>query len=238
VGDMSEDGVEEGDFHRKSMGIVMKRRDNAPIVKYVYGGVVDRILDPKQTDRIKGIREAAQFVKDSVSQLLKGAFPIHKLTITKSLRSVYADPTRIAHKVLADRIAVRDPGNKPSTSDRIPFVYIETKEPKPKLQGDRIETPTYIKTHGLRPDYAFYITNQIAKPVAQVFGLVVSDLPGITAADIRKCDGKSDPVKAREALAEDWLFHSVIREFGRDPSIMKARGQMSIASFANKLTHV
>ena len=237
VGDMSEDGVEEDDFHRKSMGIVMKRRDNAPIVKYVYGGVVDRILDPTQTNRVKGIRDAAAFVKDSVSKLLKGEFKIHKLMITKSLRAGYKDPTRIAHKVLADRIAARDPGNKPSTSDRIPYVYIQTKG-KVLLQGDRIETPTFIKEHGLQPDYAFYITNQIAKPVAQVFGLVVSDLPGITAADIRKCDGKSDPVKAREALAEDWLFHSVIREFGRDPLIMKARGQMSIASFANKLTHV
>ena len=236
VGDMSEDGVEEGDFHRKSMGIVMKRRDNAPIVKYVYGGVIDRILDPKQTDRVKGLREAAQFVKDSVSQLLKGAFPLHKLTITKSLRAVYADPTRIAHKVLADRIAVRDPGNKPSTSDRIPFVYIETKGAKPKLQGDRIETPAYIKTHGLRPDYAFYITNQIAKPVAQVFGLVVADLPGVTTAQVRACEGKADPVKARETLAEDWLFHSVLRDFARVPETMEAKGQRSIASFVTRKT--
>jgi hypothetical protein len=36
---MSEDGLTPEDFHRKSMGIVMKRRDNAPIVKYVYGVV-------------------------------------------------------------------------------------------------------------------------------------------------------------------------------------------------------
>jgi DNA polymerase elongation subunit (family B) len=241
VGDMSEDGVEEDDFHRKSMGIVMKRRDNAPIVKYVYGGVVDRILDPKQTDRVKGIRDAAQFVKDTVSQLLRGEFPIHKLTITKSLRAAYADPTRIAHKVLADRIAVRDPGNKPSTSDRIPFVYIQTKEPKPKLQGDRIETPAFIKAHGLQPDYAFYITNQIAKPVAQVFGLVVADLPGVSGAQVRAASAKADPVKAKEALAEDWLFHSVMRDAARTPEAMKAKGQRSIATFftkSNVLTHV
>ena len=239
VGDMSEDGVEEEDFHRKSMGIVMKRRDNAPIVKYVYGGVVDRILDPTQTDRVKGIREAAAFVKQSVAQLLRGEFKIHKLTITKSLRAGYKDPTRIAHKVLADRIAVRDPGNKPSTSERIPFVYIQTKGAvKPKLQGDRIETPTFIKAHGLLPDYAFYITNQIAKPVAQVFGLVVADLPGITTAQVRLCETKTDPVKAKEALAEDWLFHSVLRDFARDPAAMEAKGQRSIATFfAPRLSH-
>jgi len=230
VGDMSEDGVEEGDFHRKSMGIVMKRRDNAPIVKYVYGGVIDRILDPTLKDRAKGVREAAQFVKDSVTELLGGKFPLHKLTITKSLRAGYADPLRIAHKVLADRIAARDPGNKPSTSDRIPFVYIQTPTVM-KLQGDRIETPSYIRAHGLKPDYAFYITNQIAKPVSQVFGLVVADLPGITAAQIKKAQEARDPVAAREALASAWLFAGVLKEAERDPRAMEAKGQRSMTSF-------
>ena len=48
------------------------------------------------------------------------------------------------------------------SNDRIPYVYIETKD-KPKLQGDRIETPEYIKEMSLKPDYMFYITNQIMK---------------------------------------------------------------------------
>jgi DNA polymerase elongation subunit (family B) len=230
VGDMSEDGVEEGDFHRKSMGIVMKRRDNAPIVKYVYGGVIDRILDPSLTDRAKGVRDAAHFVKETVVALLSGKFSLHKLTITKSLRAEYNDPLRIAHKVLADRIAARDPGNKPSTSDRIPFVYIQTPAPT-KLQGDRIETPTYIKAHRLKPDYAFYITNQIAKPVSQVFGLVVADLPGVTAAQVKKAETAKDPVAAKELLAEAWLFTSVLKEAARETGAMEAKGQRSIASF-------
>jgi DNA polymerase elongation subunit (family B) len=230
VGDMSEDGVEEEDFHRKSMGIVMKRRDNAPIVKYVYGGAIDRLLNPKQVDRVQGVREAAQFVKDAVTELLAGKFPLPKLTITKSLRAEYANPLRIAHKVLADRIAARDPGNKPSTSDRIPFVYIEAPKAT-KLQGDRIETPSYIRAHGLKPDYAFYITNQIAKPVAQVFGLLVADLPGITAAQLKKAENARDPVAAKEALAEAWLFQSVLKEADRDPKAMEAKGQRSMASF-------
>ena len=104
------------------------------------------------------------------------------------------------------------------------------------MQGDRIETPAYIKTHGLRPDYAFYITNQIAKPVAQVFGLVVADLPGVTTAQVRACEGKTDPVKARETLAEDWLFHSVLRDFARVPETMEAKGQRSIARFVTRKT--
>ena len=53
------------------------------------------------------------------------------LIITKSLRGYYKNPDQIAHKVLADRIGERDPGNKPKSNDRIPFVYIDTK-PKPE----------------------------------------------------------------------------------------------------------
>ena len=45
--------------------------------------------------------------------------------ISKSIRADYANPNQIAHKVLADRMAERDPGNKPMVNDRIPFVYIE-----------------------------------------------------------------------------------------------------------------
>ena len=52
------------------------------------------------------------------------------LTITKSLKSYYKNPESIAHKVLADRIGEREPGNKPLPSDRIPYVYIIKKEKK------------------------------------------------------------------------------------------------------------
>ena len=232
VGDMSEDGVEDEDFHRKSMGIVMKRRDNAPIVKYVYGGVIDRILGT--TDVKTGVKEAAEFVKGAARDLLLGKFPLTKLTITKSLRSEYADPTRIAHKVLADRIGERDPGNKPSTSDRIPYVYITSKGPAPKLQGDRIELPSYIKEHGLMPDYAFYITNQIAKPLAQVFGLEVEALDGATTALVNATKKARDPVAAREKLADSLLFEKVLLDAARKPERMMAKGQRSIASMFGK----
>lgn len=86
------------------------------------------------------------------------------MVITKSLRSGYKNPQQIAHKVLADRITSRDPGNKPSSGDRIPFVYIHHPNKK-ALQGEKIETPTFIRENNLKIDYSFYITNQIMKPV-------------------------------------------------------------------------
>ena len=112
--------------------------------------------------------------------MVKGKFPLEMLTITKSLKSYYKNPESIAHKVLADRMGVRDPGNKPASNDRIPYAYIEVKESKNNkvLQGDRIEHPDFIKENNLKPDYLFYITNQIMKPVGQIYSLIVNQLDG------------------------------------------------------------
>jgi DNA polymerase elongation subunit (family B) len=154
---------------RKEMGIVLKRRDNAPIVKDIYGGIID-ILMKKQN-----IKEAIDFLKSCLQNIVEEKYPMEKLIITKSLRSGYKNPQSIAHKVLADRITARDPGNKPSSGDRIPFVYITTKNKK-ALQGEKIETPTYITENDLKIDYSFYISNQIMKPVQQVFALVLDKI--------------------------------------------------------------
>jgi DNA polymerase elongation subunit (family B) len=154
---------------RKEMGIVLKRRDNAPIVKDVYGGIIDILM--KEQD----IKKAREFLRNCLRNIVDEAYPIDKLVITKSLRSGYKNPQQIAHKVLADRITARDPGNKPSSGDRIPFVYIHNPNKK-ALQGEKIETPTYIKEANLKIDYSHYITNQIMKPVQQVFALVLEKM--------------------------------------------------------------
>jgi DNA polymerase elongation subunit (family B) len=154
----------------KSMGIVLKRRDNAPIVKEIYGGIIDILMKEQNIDR------AIQFLRDKLQFMIDQKCPIEKLIITKSLRSDYKNPAQIAHKVLADRMGVRDPGNKPNTGDRMPYAYIHNSA-KGALQGDKIEHPEYIQKHKLQLDYSFYITNQIMKPVQQLFGLVLEQLP-------------------------------------------------------------
>jgi DNA polymerase elongation subunit (family B) len=218
VGDMTEGGLEDSDYHRKSMGIVMKRRDNAPIVKYVYGGVIERILNQRD------VVAAFQFVKEAAAALLAGKFPVKRLTITKSLRAEYKLVP--AHKILADRMGKRDPGNKPSSNDRIPFMYVMQPSgrswPASVSQGERIETPAYAREQSLKPDYTFYITNQIAKPVAQVFGLVVEQLPGVKAHQI----AAAKTVEAREKLAEELLFGDLVRDARRD-----AAGQKDLRSW-------
>ena len=154
---------------RKEMGIVLKRRDNAPIVKDIYGGIIDILM------KEQNIGSAIQFLKRSLQDIVDKKCPVEKLVITKSLNSYYKMPQQISHKVLADRIASRDPGNKPSVGDRIPFVYIHHPNKK-ALQGEKIETPAFIAANRLKIDYSFYITNQIMKPVQQLFSLVLEDI--------------------------------------------------------------
>jgi hypothetical protein len=166
VGNLYED--DDSYFKQKSMGIVLKRRDNAKIVKIVVGGIVDYILNgkPGETnieDRNKG---AIEYTRTLLKKILRGEYPIDKYIVSKTLRSNYADRTRIVHAVLADRIGQRDPGNKPESNDRVPYVYIISKG-KVNLQGDRVEDPKYVLANNLELDYLFYITNQIMKPAKQ-----------------------------------------------------------------------
>jgi DNA polymerase elongation subunit (family B) len=156
---------------RKSMGIVLSRRDNAPIVKDVYGGILDILMKDKD------IEKAAAFLNKCLEKMINEEYPMNKLVITKSLRGSYKNPDQIAHKVLADRIGARDPGNKPSIGDRVAFVYIRNSDKK-ALQGERIETPEFIVEHNVPIDHAFYITNQLMKPIIQVFALVLEQLQG------------------------------------------------------------
>jgi len=189
-----------------SMGIVMKRRDNAPIVKVIYGGIIDRILHKHD------VVGAFEYTKVLAKELIAGKFGMTKLTITKSLRAEYANPERIAHKVLADRITARDPGNAPSSSQRIGYVFIATPKGQsdPTLQGDRIETPAFITANKLTPDYAYYIERQIAKPVAQVFALVLESLPGFKKSMIPPGLTDDKLTAKRQKIAEQLLFGEIL----------------------------
>ena len=173
VGNLYEDNINK--FKQKSMGIVLKRRDNAPIVKTVYGGIIDTLLN-------KGdFLGSVEFLQNKLQEMVTGQVSLEDLIISKTLRASYKDPSKIAHKVLAKRMGERDAGNKPQANDRIPFVFIKTPEGvEIKLQGDRIEHPDYIRAEALTPDYYHYITNQLIKPISQIYALCVEKLPGYT----------------------------------------------------------
>ena len=224
---------------RKSMGIVLKRRDNAPIVKDIYGGVIDILM------KEQNVETAIKFLKTSLQNLVEEKVPMDKLIITKSLRSGYKNPAQIAHKVLADRMGKRDPGNKPSIGDRIPFVYIQNPDKK-ALQGERIEHPEYIQANKIKPNYAFYITNQIMKPIQQVFALVLENIPSykrqvpalkrsIEAWTDKLIDGE-DEEKVKKKITE--LRNKEVKKILFDEYLIEidnsTKGNQNIMSFFRK----
>jgi DNA polymerase elongation subunit (family B) len=164
---------------RMSMGVVLKRRDNAPIVKDVFGGALDVLLLERD------IKKAQQFVKDMLIKILENKLPLEKFILSKSLRDDYAameedykgKATLPAHRVLANRMEARDPGTAPKVGDRVQFVYVDENKHKTK-QGDRIEHVDFVRANKLKPDVNFYITNQIQNPVAQLFALCIEQLEG------------------------------------------------------------
>lgn len=168
VGNLYEKDPEKS--YQKSMGIVLKRRDNAPVVKIVCGNIVDQILNKRNS---KG---AVNITQTLLNKIISGKMPLDKFIITKTLKFSYKDRTKIVHAVLADRMAERDPGNKPESNDRIPYVYFEVEDEKAiQLQGDRVEHPEYLLKMKLKIDYLFYITNQIMKPCIQFLELIVDN---------------------------------------------------------------
>ena len=153
----------------KSMGNVLKRRDNAPIVKDIYGGVVNILM------KDKSLPKSIKFVNESVQNMIEEKYPIEKLLVTKSLRGYYKNPKQIAHKVLADRIGLREQGNKPGAGDRMNYAYVKN-DNKKALQGEKIETPEFIKNNNLKLDFGHYISNQIMKPLLQLFALELENI--------------------------------------------------------------
>ncbi len=185
----------------KSLGIVLQRRDNAAIVKRVYSGAIERLMDGADVDG------AADFVRARMRDLVEERVPLADLVVSKNLGGEYANPDGIAHAVLARRMAERDPGSEPAVGERVPYVHVVPDvERRGALQGERIEHADHVG--GAKIDYEHYITNQVMNPIAQLFGLVVTRLRGCrltdesieAAAQVIQNECPGDPEKARKLL--------------------------------------
>ena len=174
VGMMYEDDITK--CKRKTMGVALKRRDNAPIVKDIFGGALDSLMEHRN------IKVAEKMVKEMLVNVMKNEYPLEKYILSKQLRDDYKNPGQIAHRVLADRMEERDAGNKPQVGDRLAYVYVANRTDQ-KKQGDKIEHVDYVREKKMKPDVEFYITNQIQNPVAQLFALAIEDLDGYKKKD-------------------------------------------------------
>ena len=226
------------------MGIILKRRDNAPIAKHFYAGVIDtflrRIHDPEiqqwitdnpgQDVKTRLIEEALRFLDTETKKLLSDKFRSDRFVVSKTLKSSYKKPESIAHKMLAERANERGTDSFQS-NDRVPYVHVvvPSKKGEKLLQGDRIETPDFAAANKLRIDYKHYLERQIETPVAQVFALVLEQLDGYQKrrADYDKMLRDTDKLQdTRTRIAADILFKRFYLEYER-----KLSGNKSMNDF-------
>jgi DNA polymerase elongation subunit (family B) len=214
VGNMYEENAT--DYVQKSMGIATKRRDYAPIVKTIYGGAIKILLGNKD------VGAAATFVKKWVNDMMDNKVSLNQLLLTKSLRSEYKTATPPAHKALADRITARDPGNAPASGDRLSFIYFKPPPGFKGTQGDRVETPAFMKANGLKPDPEYYIEHQLENPVGQLFSILVDQLPGMKPPPQGWNSDPTSQASERELYARDYLFKTA--KMKNTNTLMKAWG--------------
>jgi DNA polymerase elongation subunit (family B) len=201
-------------YYQNSMGIATKRRDYAPLVKVIYGGALQILL----TER--SVKAAHEFVQEKLLELVEGKMSLNLLTMSKSLRAEYKTATPPAHKVLADRMRLRDEGTAPASGERVPFIYIlpPTGQVASKLQGERVEHPTYIKEKGLKPDFKFYIEHQLMNPIVQLFALVAEQIPGVKVPKGGWAEGDRE-VATTKAIFQNILAmcdRAALRRFGNE----------------------
>ena len=167
VGMLYEDDPNKG--YLKYMGLSIKRRDSCDYLKDVYGDILNILMKDNK------VEDAIKYLETALQNLVDGNVSMDKLMITKALKGYYKNPNQIGHNVLANRIGQRDPGNKPKPGDRMKFLFIVNDKPK-ALMGDKIETPEFIVDNKLQIDYTHYITNQLMKPLQQLFGLALEQI--------------------------------------------------------------
>ena len=219
VGNLYEHDPEK--YVRKSMGIVTKRRDNAPLTKFIYTGLLDILLDGSGAygDHDMAIREAKSFFSGVMERLLSNNIEKRMMTITKTLNSNYKFPDRIAHNVLAQRMRARGDPNTPQVNDRLAYMFVimgSVKQHKSLKQGDRIEHPSMIKSSNSSEgeggkfdiDYYAYI-DHVKKPVLSLMKCITDDASDWFVPFFEKArkwqDDKYAPDSEREeVVAKSW----------------------------------
>jgi DNA polymerase elongation subunit (family B) len=183
---------DDKEYTMTSMGIVLKRRDNAMIVKRVIGGMIEIMMNDIDC------KKTVDFTTKSIKNIFKGKFPIKDFVTSKTIKDINKYKTsikkdkkgeaildadgneqnfiNIGHVMLAQKMIKEKRSNAPQMNDRVPFAYIEVPKLKGQkiLQGEKIEHPDYIIENNLKLDYMFYITNQIMTPAIQFLELVTA----------------------------------------------------------------
>ena len=176
-------------------GIQLVRRDNPPFVKEVSKKVLDTIMYKLDIDL------AANIAREAAAQLLRYEVPIDQLVISKSLKRIgyvpdindvpeekrktcikcngfyltheYSNANQ-PHITVARKREERETGTGPRSGDRVPYVFVETKNPR-DLQFMKAEDPDYAKANDIKLDVGYYLDHSLQSPLTSLFSLFMDD---------------------------------------------------------------
>ncbi len=156
----------------ETKGIETVRRDWCALTSEVMKRVLEILL--KRDDQ----KEAVRYFRGIVDDLVKGRIELAQLLVTKTItKSPSSYDAAQPHVELVKKMRARNPAEAPGIGDRVGYVIVKGKG----SLSSRAEDPEFIQEHGLQPDPAYYIENQLLPPVERIFsvlGVARSELLG------------------------------------------------------------
>ena len=141
-------------------GLQLVRRDNTPHVREVCKELLDVVLESNDTVAPKAL------ARKKAVELLEGEVPNEKLILSQQLGDSYKS-ANLAHVRVRDKMKLRQPGSEPQSGDRVPYLLLDTGDPKAKA-FEKSEDPKYTKDNALKVDYIYYFKNKFLNPVCDL----------------------------------------------------------------------
>ena len=179
-------------------GIALTRRDYCPMVKKCYKQIIDTILNDKTSTGEKtsqsedSVKRSTELYRGFIDAIYNYKIEIDDLVVSAMLASSYK--TRPVHVQLAERLKERK--EEVQIGDRIPYIYIESDDPK-RQKSELGEDPQYAIKHNFKFNRSCYL-EQLAKPILGFYKIVLKDREDLldeiinyTNTTLVKCGGKA-----------------------------------------------
>jgi DNA polymerase delta subunit 1 len=147
-----------------SKGIVLKRRDNCDLLKNIYSGTLDLVMNKKP-------QEAISFLQSQLTEIRSNGICIDDLVISKTIKEDYKNKN-LPHVVVAEKMRSR--GIQVNQNQRVNYVFIKTQGKKNEPQYKKAEDPDHVKDFNLQVDIEYYILKQLQVPLTELLNLITS----------------------------------------------------------------
>jgi len=162
-------------------GLQLVRRDNTPHMREVCKELLDVVLESSDTGPPK------ELALQRAIELIEGDVPNEKLILSQSLSDSYKSKgfsvsinspdikdINQAHVQVVRKMRERQPGSEPQSGDRVPYILLDTGDPKAKA-FEKSEDPKYAKDNNLKVDYNYYFINKFLNPVCDLIEPLFED---------------------------------------------------------------